>query len=88
MIVEHAPAKDKLDTLSVSSWPVWECNISEFPWAYDSSETCYLMAGEVLVTPDGSAPVKIQAGDLAVFPAGMSCRWNVLKVVCKHYRFD
>jgi uncharacterized cupin superfamily protein len=88
VIVEHAPAKDKLVSLSVLSWPVWECDISEFPWAYDSRETCYLLAGEVIVTPDGSEPVKIQAGDLVVFPAWMSCRWNGLKAVRKHYRFD
>jgi hypothetical protein len=31
------------------------------------------LAGEVIVTPEGSEPVKIEAGDLVVFPAVMSC---------------
>jgi uncharacterized cupin superfamily protein len=41
----------------------------------------------VVVTPDDGVPVEIAAGDLVVFPAGMSCCWEVLKPVRKHYRF-
>jgi len=47
-----------------------------------------MLEGEVIVTPDGGKPVSIKAGDFAIFPAGMSCRWNVLKAVRKRYRFD
>lgn len=86
--VEHAPDASRLDKLGVKSWPTWGCEVSEFPWTYDARETCYLLEGEVIVTPDGGAPVTIKAGDLVVFPAGMSCRWNVLKAVRKHYQFD
>ena len=88
IIVDHAPDEAKLASLGIASWPIWSCDISEFPWTYDSRETCYLLEGEVVVTPDGGRPVTIKAGDLVVFPAGMSCRWNVLKAVRKHYRFD
>ncbi|ABK97819.1 cupin domain-containing protein [Pelobacter propionicus] len=86
--VERAPDTTKLDKLGVKSWPTWECEVSEFPWNYDARETCYLLEGEVIVTPDGGTPVTIKAGDLVAFPAGMSCRWNVLKAVHKHYQFD
>lgn len=88
ILIEHTPDEAKLASLGVASWPIWSCGMSEFPWTYDSQETCYLLAGEVVVTPDGGTPVTIRAGDLVVFPAGMSCRWNVLQGVRKHYRFD
>lgn len=86
--VEHAPDASVLEKLGVTSWPTWGCEVSEFPWTYDARETCYLLDGEVIVTPDGGEPVTIKAGDLVVFPAGMSCRWNVLKAVHKHYQFE
>jgi len=41
----------------------------------------------VTVTPDGGASVDFKAGDLVVFPAGMSCKWTIHKAVRKHYRF-
>ena len=86
--VEHNPTEERLASLGVSAWPVWTCGVSEFPWSYDSRETCYLLEGEVTVTPDGGSPVTFGAGDLVIFPAGMSCRWKVRKPVRKHYSFD
>lgn len=88
IIVDHAPDPGKLSSLGVFSWPVWSCEASEFPWTYDSRETCLLLEGEVVVTPDGDVPVTIKAGDLVIFPSGMSCRWQVLQTVRKHYHFD
>jgi uncharacterized cupin superfamily protein len=85
--VERKPPKDRLDALEVKSWPIWTKEVSEFPWSYDSSETCYLLEGEVVVTPDGGEPVTITAGDLVTFPRGMSCRWDVRSPVRKHYTF-
>ena len=86
--VEHNPAEERLAELDVRSWPIWSCEASQFPWTYDSRETCYLLEGEVVVTPDGGEPVAFGAGDLVVFPARMSCRWDVRRAVRKHYRFD
>lgn len=86
--IEHKPDAAILEKLGVGSWPVWTCKTSEFPWTYDSRETCYLLEGDVIVTPDGGTPVSIKAGDLVTFPAGMSCRWHVLQAVRKHYQFD
>lgn len=76
---------------AASSWPTWGCEASTFPWTYDARETCLLLEGEVVVTPDDQAaygpPVRAQAGDFAVFPAGMACTWAVSKPIKKHYRF-
>jgi uncharacterized cupin superfamily protein len=85
--VEHHPNEEKLKKLNVFNWPIWTKEISQFPWSYDTSETCYFLEGEVVVTPDGGEPVEMGKGDLVTFPAGMSCTWNIKKDVRKHYRF-
>jgi len=66
--------------------PVWGCDVSEFNWHYDSEETCLLFEGEVTVTYDGGS-VSFGAGDMVVFPKGLSCVWKVSKPVKKHYIF-
>ena len=41
------------------------------------------------VTPAGASDyVEFGAGDMVVFPDGMSCTWKVSEAVDKHYRFD
>eukprot|EP00285_Hemiselmis_virescens_P011244 CAMPEP_0173379260 /NCGR_PEP_ID=MMETSP1356-20130122/2284_1 /TAXON_ID=77927 ORGANISM="Hemiselmis virescens, Strain PCC157" /NCGR_SAMPLE_ID=MMETSP1356 /ASSEMBLY_ACC=CAM_ASM_000847 /LENGTH=146 /DNA_ID=CAMNT_0014332571 /DNA_START=9 /DNA_END=449 /DNA_ORIENTATION=+ len=72
---------------SAQGWPTWGCEVSKFPWSYDQNETCLLITGEVTVTPNGGEPVEIKAGDMATFPAGMSCTWDVKKTLSKHYNF-
>ncbi|XP_057793868.1 uncharacterized protein LOC131010383 [Salvia miltiorrhiza] len=87
-IVKEAP-ESKLSDLGVRSWPKWGCPPSKFPWTYSAKETCYLLKGKVKVYPDGSEEaVEIGAGDLVVFPKGMSCTWDVSEAVDKHYLFE
>ncbi|MBW2526798.1 MAG: cupin domain-containing protein [Deltaproteobacteria bacterium] len=85
--IERKPTEERLAELGVRDWPIWEKEPSEFPWTYDSSETCYFLAGDVVVTPEGGEPVSMGQGDLVTFPAGMSCTWKVSQAVRKHYRF-
>ena len=85
--VEHNPSAERLKELGVLGWPIWTKEASEFPWSYDSQETCFFLEGNVVVTPDGGEPVEMGKGDLATFPAGMSCKWNIRKDVKKHYAF-
>lgn len=86
--VERGPAEARLQDVGVFNWPVWTKECSVFPWTYDSGETCYFLEGEVIVTPDGGEPLTVGKGDLVFFPAGMSCQWDVRKVVKKHFTFD
>ncbi|HUK83157.1 MAG TPA: cupin domain-containing protein [Verrucomicrobiae bacterium] len=86
-VVRVEKGSSRLDKLGVFTWPIWEKEVSEFPWHYDEAETCYLLEGDVIVTPDGGEPVHFGKGDLVTFPKGMSCTWKVLKPVRKHYRF-
>lgn len=87
IIIERNPSGKRLEALGVFDWPIWEKEVSAFPWSYDAEETCYLLEGRVVVTPDGGEPVQFGAGDLVVFPVGLRCSWNISKAVRKHYRF-
>ncbi|KAJ4732599.1 RmlC-like cupins superfamily protein [Rhynchospora pubera] len=90
VIVEKNPPESRLTELSVRQWPKWGCPPSNFPWTYSSKETCYLLEGKVKVYPEGhnNEYVEIEAGDLVVFPKGMSCTWDVSVGVDKHFKFD
>ena len=83
--IEHNPAPAKLEVMGVFDWPVWSKEESTFPWTYDQKETCYFLEGEVVVTPDGGEPVEMGQGDLVIFPAGMSCKWEIRSPVTKHF---
>lgn len=85
--VTTQPTQAQLTQLGVFDWSIWMKEVSEFPWTYDEMETCYFLAGEVVVTPDGGEPVTMGKGDLVTFPAGMSCTWKVKQAVKKHYKF-
>ncbi|CAJ1976386.1 unnamed protein product [Sphenostylis stenocarpa] len=87
--IERNPPESKLTQLGVRKWPKWGCPPSKFPWTYEAKETCYLLEGKVKVFPSGSnESVEIAAGDLVVFPKGMSCTWDVSVGVDKHYNFE
>eukprot|EP01024_Parvocaulis_polyphysoides_P005645 TRINITY_DN11410_c0_g1_i1.p2 TRINITY_DN11410_c0_g1~~TRINITY_DN11410_c0_g1_i1.p2 ORF type:complete len:140 (-),score=20.44 TRINITY_DN11410_c0_g1_i1:426-794(-) len=85
--VDSAPSQDKLQSMGVQNWPIWSSEVAKFPWTYDDRETCYVLEGEVIVTPDGGEPVEIKKGDVAVFPKNMTCTWDVKSPIRKHYNF-
>ncbi len=86
--VIHQPEPQRLAELGVEDWPIWSCEVSRFPWTYEAQETCYILEGRVIVTPEGGAPLTIGVGDLVTFPAGLRCTWDVHAPIRKHYRFD
>ena len=79
--------EERIAAEGMLDWPVWSCEISSFPWSYGERETCLLLEGGVVVTPESGDSVRFRAGDCVVFPAGLSCHWQVLRPVRKHYRF-
>lgn len=85
--IEHNPDPQRLAQLGVEQWPIWTKEISTFPWTFDAEETCFFLEGDVVVTPEGEAPVTVGKGDLVTFPAGMACAWEIRVAVKKHYRF-
>lgn len=84
-ILVETPDADRLARLGVDRWPVWEKEVSEFPWSYADRETGYFMEGHVIVTPEGGEPVAIRPGNLVIFPAGLVCTWKVLAPLRKRY---
>ena len=85
IVWESKPSPAKLDVLGVDDWPIWEKEVSTFDWTYDQKETCYILEGEVVVTPEGGEPVTLQKGDLVIFPEGMRCTWDIKSPIRKHY---
>ena len=41
--------KEELTKMGVFKWPIWTCEISEFPWTYSEKESCYILDGEIEV---------------------------------------
>ncbi|MFU8838851.1 MAG: cupin domain-containing protein [Thiohalomonadaceae bacterium] len=85
--IEAQADPDRLHELGVASWPMWEKEASSFPWHCDEAEICYLLEGDVTVTPEGGTAVRFGAGDLVHFAAGMTCHWEIHQTVRKYYRF-
>ena len=81
------PSPEKLKKMDISTWPIWEKEVSRFDWYYDDQETCYLLEGKVTVTTKDGKSVSFGAGDLVVFPKGLSCVWDIKEPVRKHYNF-
>jgi uncharacterized cupin superfamily protein len=82
------PKEDELEKLAVRNWPIWEKEESRFDWFYDQKEICYFLEGEVEVELSSGEKIRIGKGDLAIFPRGVRCIWNVNKKVRKHYSFE
>jgi uncharacterized cupin superfamily protein len=86
IVVESNPDEARLADLGVEGWPVWEKEASEFPWEYFEDETCYILEGRAIVTPDGGPPVEIGRGDLVTLPSDLICTWKIIEPIRKRYR--
>lgn len=87
ILVEAMPDAARLAALGVDQWPVWEKEVSEFPWEYFEDETSYILEGRAIIMPEGGAPVEIAAGNLVTFQSGLICKWKILAPIRKRYRF-
>ncbi len=84
VLVEHDPSPLKLEVLGVEAWPVSECAVGTHVRAYAHTQTCYLLAGRAVITPQQGEPVHVGEGDLVTFLAGSSCAWEIRTPVRKH----
>ena len=76
----------EVDNMGILNWPIWTCEVSEFPWQYDVEESCLILEGEVYVAA-GSDTLQIKPGDFVIFQKGLACVWQVTKPIRKHYQF-
>ncbi len=61
-------SQDELEKKGVFGWPIWEKEVSRFPWSYDSIEECYFLAGEVTVDTKDGKSINFGKGDFVSFP--------------------
>ncbi|MCK4917565.1 MAG: cupin domain-containing protein [Candidatus Omnitrophica bacterium] len=84
-IVIKKPNEEELN--EVKNWPIWEKEESNFDWYYSDQEKCYFLEGEVEIEMPDASKVKIEKGDMVIFPQGLDCKWHIYKKVKKHYKF-
>lgn len=76
----------KKEISEAKNWPIWEKEESEFPWEYDTKETCLILKGKATVeTLEGE--VEFGKGDYVEFPKGLHCTWKIKEKIKKHYNF-
>jgi uncharacterized protein len=68
-------------------WGIWSKEVSEFPWHYDDTETCYIIEGEAIAFDDQDHKIRFRAGDMVQFERGLSCTWKISKPIRKRYLF-
>lgn len=86
VIIERLTEKEILKK-GIKNWPIWEKEVSEFDWYYDSDEKCLILEGEIVVKTDEGI-YSINPGDFVTFKKGLKCYWIVNKPVRKHYCFN
>ena len=84
-VIVKKPSEQEAE--QAKGWPIWECEVKKFEWAYTQTETCLLIEGKVTVS-DGGDSVSFAAGDYVVLPEGLECRWDVTEAVKKYYSFS
>lgn len=68
------------------TWPIWEKEESEFPWEYNTKETCFILEGKAVIkTMEGN--FEFSKGDYVEFPEGLECTWEIKEKIKKHYNF-
>lgn len=81
-------SEETIQALGCRSWSTWGCGVSVFPWTYADDELCLILEGDVVVTDKATGEqMRVKAGDIAFFPKGMSCEWNVSESIHKHFIF-
>ena len=59
---------------------------SKFKWSYDEKEICLIIEGEANIKTEAGESYFIKSGDLVEFPEGLSCEWQIIKSIKKHFR--
>ncbi|PKO97761.1 MAG: cupin [Bacteroidetes bacterium HGW-Bacteroidetes-9] len=86
MVEVRKIAEAEINEKGIRNWPIWEKEISRFPYTYEEEEWCYFLEGEVIVETE-TGNFEIGPGDLVVFKTGLNCVWDIKKPVRKHYNF-
>jgi uncharacterized cupin superfamily protein len=66
---------------------VWEATIGTYHATYTAYEFVHMISGRIVITPDGGAPITVQAGDAFVVEADFKGTWKIEEPVRKHFDF-
>jgi hypothetical protein len=65
----------------------WEATPGTYHATYTAYEFCHLIRGRMTITPDGGAPVLIEAGQAFVIEKDFVGTWEIHEPVAKHFCF-
>jgi uncharacterized protein len=65
----------------------WEATVGSYHATYTAYEFVHLIAGRIVITPDGGAPVTVVAGDAFVVEKDFKGTWKIEENVRKHFDF-
>lgn len=63
----------------------WEATPGTYHATYAAYEFVHMLAGRIVITPDGGTPVTVQAGDAFVVEASFKGTWKIEQAVRKHF---
>jgi uncharacterized protein len=66
---------------------IWECTVGSYHATYSAYEYVVLIAGRIVITPDGGTPVVVKAGDAFVVEKDFKGTWKIEEDVRKHFDF-
>lgn len=81
------PDEAEISKKGIRNWPVWEKEVSRFPYVYKEEEHCLFIEGEVIIE-SGEEKVTLHPGDYVIFRNGLKCIWDIRKPVKKYYHFE
>ena len=64
---------------------IWEATPGRWRVVYEEWESCTLLEGRSVVTPDGGPPVTLGPGDTMILEPGFEGTWEVVETTRKSY---
>ncbi|MGB7205891.1 MAG: cupin domain-containing protein [Anderseniella sp.] len=66
---------------------IWEATPGTYHATYTAYEFVHMIAGRIIITPDGGTPVTVKAGDAFVVEHDFKGTWKIEEAVRKHFDF-
>ncbi|RVD55595.1 cupin domain-containing protein [Mesorhizobium sp. M2D.F.Ca.ET.185.01.1.1] len=63
----------------------WRASPGTYHATYTDYEFVHMIAGRIIITPDGGEPVEVGPGDAFVVEADFKGTWKILEPVIKHF---
>ena len=77
--VQHTTADGKVMS------GTWQATQGTYHATYTDYEFVHMIAGRIVITPDGGTPVEVGPGDAFVVEADFKGTWKIVEPVTKHF---